>query len=228
MTEPESMTPEPVTSEPLREEPEKKIAPDGGSPSPVLIVFLLIPLFGILTALAMVAADLRTQRLAATNADAPFITGNPATLVGLEAPAFELARLETEDLATLDDYTGDILFLNFWQTTCVPCIEELPDFAEFIEDQGDALTPVHVLAINFGETPGTVLDFFEEYGITGVPVAMDADSQTRRDYGVQGIPVTFVVGPDGVVNYTHIGALTYDQMQEYAALMRDPARVGDA
>lgn len=190
---------------------KRKITPaETGRPSPVLVIFLIVPLLGILVALLMIAAE---QPAPAINeASAP----SSQSLVSRPAPYFELATLEGETIS-LDDYAGRTLFLNFWQTTCAPCVRELPAFAEFAESQGE--DGAAVLAVNFDETSAMVFSFFEENGITGVPVAMDADSSVRRTYGVVQIPVTYVIAPDGTVRFLQIGELTIDDMEEYAELV---------
>ena len=128
-----SDTQQPVTP------PEKRLETDGGRPSPVLIVLLVIPLTGILIALLMIATNM--DAFQTTTSDAPR-TSN--TLINYPAPAFELRNLDGQPVS-LSDYEGKTLFLNFWQTTCAPCIEELPDFADFQAEYGDTAA---VLAVN--------------------------------------------------------------------------------
>ena len=125
--------------------------------NPVMVAFLVIPLLGIIIALLMVANNIQNQQ----NADANtiFNNDNPTTLLNSQAPEFELNDLNGQPVA-LSDYRGKILFLNFWQTTCPPCIEEMPDFLDFMADQDEDVT---WLTVNFGETDSIVREFFASY-----------------------------------------------------------------
>lgn len=196
-----------MTSESQQNDPQQPAT--SGKPAPILIVFLIIPLLGILMALLMVASEL-TQASAADGLIAAI--SNPAILVNSSAPDFTLPRLDS-GIVSLEDYRGRILFLNFWQTTCVPCVTELPEFIEFMSEQNPE--EVALLAVNFEESAETIRAFLARHNIVGLPIALDLQSTVRREYGIQGIPVTFVIDAQGTVRYTNIGALTLDDMQAY-------------
>jgi thiol-disulfide isomerase/thioredoxin len=181
-------------------------------PKPVLVIFLLLPILGILAALVMVALEMQANR----GDNLPEGPSNPSTLVNYAAPDFSLADLNGGTVS-LADYSGKILFLNFWQTTCPPCIEELPDFLSFMEEQPD---DVAWLTVNVEETPQMVREFFAANDFLGIPVAFDPDSVTRYAYGVFGFPVTFVIDGEGVVRYLSIGALSYEEMNDILASVR--------
>jgi peroxiredoxin len=208
------MTTQDSHSEQTAQPPARKPS-DNGTPSPVLVIFLVIPLLGILVALLMVAGELRNQQATVPQDLPPELAGNAASLVNQVAPDFTLPSLEGPDV-TLSDYRGRVVFVNFWQTTCPPCIEELPDFREFISDNDPA--EVALLAVNVDESRQTITDFFTENNIVGIPVVLDSNSAVRRTYGVMGFPVTFVIDEEGVVRFTMIGAITYDDMTELLEL----------
>lgn len=203
-------TEEVVSPAPTSDEPNLKTKT--GKPAPVLLVFLMIPLLGILIALLMIALEPPTQP-ETTTAD---LQARSMSLIDFAAPHFELSNLDGERV-TLADYEGQPLFLNFWQTTCAPCVRELPAFAEFDAEQDQAA----VLAINFDETSQDIRNFFEENGIEGVPVALDPDSGVRRSYGVEFIPTTFVIDSDGVVRFIKLGELTFDDMGDYLDILNN-------
>ena len=214
-----------MTSQTHDETPIEQPIPtdDIGTPSPALVVFLVLPLLGILAALVMVAMDLRDQR-ALQNPD---LTIDPVqsapTLVNYPAPEFTLNNLDGQEVA-LSDYRGKIVYLNFWQTTCPPCIEEMPDFRDFINDTNP--DEVALLTVNVDETVTDVNEFFARIDLQGIPVVMDTNSEVRRAYGVQGFPVTFIIDAEGVVRFMNIGLLTYDDMEEYLELMQNPEVAG--
>jgi len=195
--------------------PEEKTIDDDKSIHPVLVIFLLLPLLGIIAALLMIINDMQRQDTTRTADTAP----NPSQLISFAAPEFTLNDLNGNPVA-LSDYRGKILFLNFWQTTCPPCIEEMPDFIAFMEDQPDDVT---WLTVNFGENETMVREFFAAYDFIGIPTVLDPNSNVRFQYGVFGAPVTFVINPDGVIQYMNIGQLSYDDMVTLADAVRDGA-----
>lgn len=180
-------------------------------PSPALVVFLVIPLVGLLVALVMIAMEGGGQANNATGG----LPQNTNTLINYPAPNFEVRNMQGETIA-LADYAGRALVLNFWQTTCAPCVRELPALADFAAAEGE--TGAAVLAINFDETSQMISDFFAENGISGVPVALDPNSDVRRTYNVQGIPVTYIIAPDGTVRFRHLGEVTYEELEQYVDL----------
>jgi cytochrome c biogenesis protein CcmG, thiol:disulfide interchange protein DsbE len=193
--------------------PEQPVT-DNANPSPVLVIFLVLPLLGILVALLMVATEMRNQR---TQDGITQIVDNPATLINYAAPDFNLPTLDGQQVS-LADYRGKILFLNFWQTTCVPCITEMPEFLDFMADQNP--DKVALLAINVAESPGLVREFFATNDIIGIPTALDNDSAVHNEYGVHGYPMTFIINEEGVVRFLSIGGLNYDDMEEYLNLVQ--------
>jgi peroxiredoxin len=181
-------------------------------PSMVLVIFLIIPLLGILAALLMVVNELQASR-----GNALPTLNNPAELANYLAPEFTLNDLNGQPVS-LSDYRGKILFLNFWQTTCPPCVEEMPDFMAFMDEQPE---DVAWLTINVEETPQTIREFFAVNNFIGVPVVLDPESQMRYAYGVFAFPVTFVIDKEGIVRYVQIGQLSYEDMNDLVATVRE-------
>ena len=184
---------------------------DIGQASPLLLLFVLIPLIAILLVLLNVATELRNQSLVDVETIA-----SPSSLLDFEAPYFELPNLDG-DLVSLLDYRGKIVYLNFWQTTCPPCVRELPDFVNFIDEQDE---DVAWLAINVAETPEMVRTFFAKHDFLGIPVLMDKDSTVRNQYGVIGFPVTYVLDTEGIVRHLSIGELSYAEMEAILEVMK--------
>lgn len=191
-----------------------------GRPAPLLVIFLILPLLGILLALLMLAsnnAPASPQSIVVGEPPADLDT-NTASLINFQAPRFTLNTLEGAPIS-LEAFQGKSLFLNFWQTTCEPCKREMPAFVDFIAENEQNGTPIEVLAISFDETAEMVRAFFSQNNIDLIPLALDPDSTVRRSYGVQGIPVTFVIDDAGIVRYMHIGEMDLRQMRSYAELI---------
>jgi thiol-disulfide isomerase/thioredoxin len=177
-------------------------------PSPVLIVLLIVPLVGILLALLMIALTPRQPE-----GGLPTTGVQAASLINFTAPPFDVLDLNGEVFSLLD-YRGRVVFLNFWQTTCLPCEIEMPDLARFSREQGD--DGVAVIALNFGETNETVREWLAARDIVGLKVGMDYESRIQRAYGVLNLPTTFVIDPEGRVVYMKLGIMSLDEMYQYA------------
>ncbi len=178
-------------------------------PAPLLIVLLIVPLLGILIALIMIAANPNAQASTLPNNLNP----QSASMINFTAPAFDVLDPNGEMFSLLD-YEDRVIFLNFWQTTCVPCEVEMPDLAQFSREQGDE--GIIVIAINFGEQTEPVKQWLAARDVVGLKVGMDYESRIQRAYGVANIPTTFVIDKNGVVVYMKLGTMTLDEMYEYA------------
>ena len=181
------------------------------SPSRALLLLLIIPLLGIFAALLLQVLEMQK----AFDAAAAFAPAPPRTVIAFRAPDFELPLLDGVTLASPSDYAGRPLFLNFWATWCAPCVRELPALEEFvathaIDDQGPAL-----LTINLGESAAKISAFLEDIAVQEIPVALDINQVVKRDYGVQNLPTTFVIDGSGVVRFTKLGEMKYEEMGLY-------------
>ncbi|SEM76275.1 Thiol-disulfide isomerase or thioredoxin [Loktanella fryxellensis] len=112
------------------------------------------------------------------------------------APAPE-ATFTTEDgaEASLADYAGKPVVLNFWATWCAPCREEMPHLSALQDAMGaDAV----VLTVATGRNPPEAIDrFFEEIGVDNLPKALDPRQEMARAFGVLGLPVTVLIDAEG-------------------------------
>ena len=137
----------------------------------------------------------------------------PAAAVGRAAPAFRLRALDGS-LTELTDHRGQYVLLNFWASWCGPCRGETPELQAFFERQSPGLV---VLGVNQQETVETAREFAEAFGVT-YPIPLDTDGQVSSTYRVStGLPVSFLIDPEGVIQRIHLGALTGDDLAELAA-----------
>ena len=118
-----------------------------------------------------------------------------------DAPALSLPQLDGApfDLAR---YTGRTVVVNFWATWCLPCIKELPALEEAWQKLQKR--DVVLVAVNMGDTPERIRRFLARRPVS-FPILMDAGSQTSTPWQIQGLPTTYVVGPDGRIHYGAIG-----------------------
>ncbi len=139
------------------------------------------------------------------NAPEPVIPaggGEDSPLLGKEAPSFSLPMLDGSSSFDLASKKGHVVVLDFWASWCGPCIKSLPGLVAMAG--GFPADKVELVGINQGESPELVKRFLEARGLK-LSVALDADQSVGRKYGVDAIPRTIVVGPDGKVAWEQTG-----------------------
>ncbi len=180
-------------------------------PAPVLVIFLIFPLIGIVTALAILNSGTQqgTPIALEDRASAPTAFPTPARRVAVD---FRLAALGDTQVQ-LSDYRGRVVFLNFWATWCEPCLREMPAFVEFQAQQDE--NGAAVLLINMGEDRTQVAAFVEQLGVGNLPILLDPGRDVSRAYAVELLPTTLIIDALGVVQYTRYGELTVAEMDTY-------------
>lgn len=131
--------------------------------------------------------------------------------VGEKAPDFELVDLDGEK-HRLSDYEGQGVFLNFWGTFCKPCEEEFP----YINNQYEKFKNlgVQVLAVNVGETEFAVSKFVDRHQLD-FPVVIDETGDVQTAYGVNPLPITFLIDKNGTVIKSYVGQLTEARVHDF-------------
>jgi thiol-disulfide isomerase/thioredoxin len=114
-----------------------------------------------------------------------------------------------EELTDLSDFRGNVVVVNFWATWCPPCRREMPSL-ERLKNKMEA-EGVTVLAVNIGEDADTVFSFLGTVEPSPTfPLLFDSDAASLEDWGVKGLPTTFVVAPDGAIAYRAVGGREFD------------------
>ncbi len=104
----------------------------------------------------------------------------------------------TEDggTATLADYKGKYVLLNFWATWCAPCRKEMPMLSELQTEFGG--DDFEVLTLATGRNPVPAIEgFFDEIDVSNLPMHRDPKQQVAREMGVLGLPITVILDPEG-------------------------------
>jgi len=127
----------------------------------------------------------------------------PSTATGQAAPKVQLQRLPGyEPFAQSDLLTGEVKLVNFWASWCAPCRAEHPTLMELSQQN------IPVYGVNFKDNPLKAMAFLDELGDPYVLGGADPDAEMAVDWGVYGLPETFVLGPDGTVLLRVAGPLT--------------------
>jgi cytochrome c biogenesis protein CcmG/thiol:disulfide interchange protein DsbE len=134
----------------------------------------------------------------------------PSPLVDKPAPAFQLTQLHApEQRFGVADMKGKVWLLNVWASWCVSCREEHPFLMELAK-QGS----VPIVGLNYKDKPQDAMQWLTRFGNPYQLSVVDAEGRTGIDFGVYGVPETFLIDRDGVIRYKQIGPLTREAWQQ--------------
>lgn len=129
------------------------------------------------------------------------------------APDFDFNLLgDDARAATLSEYKGDVVLINFWATWCAPCVHEMPALSQLQETYSDDLT---VLCIS-DETSDTVYDFLDDFEPLVQPIGvLESVSELPGEYTMmqQIRPVSYVIDREGIIREVIRGARSYEQFE---------------
>jgi cytochrome c biogenesis protein CcmG, thiol:disulfide interchange protein DsbE len=129
----------------------------------------------------------------------------PSALIGQPAPVTSLppiAALNGVPGISPADFKGKVTLLNVFASWCVPCRDEHPVLLTLANDRRFQL-----IAINYKDKPENAAAFLSELGNPYAKIGADQNGRAGIDWGVYGVPETYVIGPDGVIRYKHVGPL---------------------
>jgi len=132
----------------------------------------------------------------------------PGPLTEGPAPDFTLSLFEGGQLS-LNDLHGQVLVVNFWASWCPPCRTEAPIYQSVWESYRER--GVTFVGVNYQDTEPPAQAFIEEFGIT-YPNGAEERGRISDAYGVQGVPETFIISPEGEIAEVFIGSPTEAQL----------------
>jgi len=132
---------------------------------------------------------------------------------GSAAPDFELDTLSGDSMS-LSSLKGKKVIINFWATWCPPCRSEMPDMQKIQDEHNGDVVVLAVNLTNSESSIDTVDKFVSELGLT-FPVLLDQKGQINNQFEVLSYPTSYFVDEEGVIQTKFVGALTYDQMNEF-------------
>lgn len=136
------------------------------------------------------------------------------------AQDFSLNTIDGGGVVTLSQYRGDVVYLSFWASWCVPCREEMPHLQRLWEKHAEQ--GFQVIGINVDENIEDARKFASDHGIE-FPLVHDTDRSVSKLYKVAGYPSHYLVGRDGRVHFSALGFTPDDALavtQEVETLLR--------
>lgn len=132
------------------------------------------------------------------------IDGTDSELVGTSPKDFSMKLLDGSEFK-LSEAKGDIVILDFWATWCGPCVRALPDYLEVMKELDSK--NVRFIAVNQEEKEARIKGFLESKKLK-MTVGLDPESKIGDIFGVESIPQTVIIGPDGKIEWLHVGYKT--------------------
>lgn len=134
----------------------------------------------------------------------------PSPLIGQPAPDFKLPVLDQAGKTlSKQDFMGDVWLLNVWASWCGSCRIEHPLFNKLAQKN-----IVTIVGLNYKDDPIAAKQWLSQLGNPYQVSIMDQEGRTGIDYGVYGVPETFVIDKKGIVRYKHTGPVEGDDMLE--------------
>jgi cytochrome c biogenesis protein CcmG/thiol:disulfide interchange protein DsbE len=142
----------------------------------------------------------------------------PSAMIGKPVPKFTLPPLDglkkdggadVPGLSSADLTSGKPTIINVFASWCVPCLEEHPMLLELAKEPG-----VRLFAINYKDDPASARRFLGLHGDPYARVGADHTGRVAINFGVYGVPETYVISSDGKIAYRHVGPLTEETIKK--------------
>ncbi|MEN0119104.1 MAG: DsbE family thiol:disulfide interchange protein [Agrobacterium cavarae] len=152
------------------------------------------------------------------------VSAIPSALIGTKAPALALPPLEGSNVPALTDaaITGKLTLVNVFASWCVPCRQEHPMLKELSKDRR-----LNIVGINYKDKADNAVRFLGELGNPYAAIGIDPNGRAAIDWGVYGIPETYLVGPDGTILYKKVGPIDVTTYERELIPAIESAAAGD-
>src|SRR5690625_3991230 len=134
----------------------------------------------------------------------------PSAWIDNPAPAFTLPQFANQaETFSPDAMKGKVWLMNVWASWCLPCLEEHPVIRELTTEHG-----VPVVGLNYKDIRNEAISWLNRHGDSYLVSVSDTQGRGGSDYGVYGVPETFLIDQAGVLRYNLIGSHTHDAVRD--------------
>ena len=140
----------------------------------------------------------------------------PSALIGHPAPKTDLPPLaglarDGQAVPGLSNaaFPGEVTLVNVWASWCIPCADEVPLLEQLAKDKR-----IRLVGINYKDPTDNARRFLNRYGNPFAAVGVDASGRTSIDWGVYGVPETYLIGRDGTIAYKLVGPVTAENLAQ--------------
>ena len=128
----------------------------------------------------------------------------PSNLLDKNVPNFEAeSLLKSENFVSSKEFGNEIILVNFFASWCGPCRDEHVYIKRFANEK-----EIRVIGINYKDVPDNTIEWLKDLGNPYSDIPVDKNGRIAIDWGVYGIPETFIVNSKGVIKYRHVGPIT--------------------
>jgi len=128
----------------------------------------------------------------------------PSNLLNKNVPEFKTESLiKNENFVSSYEFGDEIVLVNFFATWCKPCRDEHSYIKRFLDEK-----KIKIIGINYKDDSKKTLDWLKNLGNPYSNIAIDKRGKIAIEWGVYGIPETFIVNSDGIIKYRHVGPIT--------------------
>jgi len=145
----------------------------------------------------------------------------PCNLINRNVPIFETDSLfKNEKFSSKQKFGEEIILVNFFATWCKPCHDEHKYIMDFANKE-----KIKVIGINYKDNDKKVKEFLKKLGNPYSEIAIDRKGRIAIDWGVYGIPETFIVNSEGVIKYRHAGQVTKKIYKKINSILNEISNV---
>ena len=141
----------------------------------------------------------------------------PSNLINKEVPDFETkSLLKNENFISSEEFGNEIILVNFFATWCKPCRDEHIFIKRFSKEKG-----IRIIGINYKDKFSNTTKWLNDLGNPYSDIPLDKNGRIAIDWGVYGIPETFVVNSKGIIKYRHVGPITKKVYKKISLLIEE-------
>ena len=141
----------------------------------------------------------------------------PSAFINKKVPIFQAnTLLKKQTFVSKNEFGNEITLVNFFATWCSPCRDEHVYIKRFANEKG-----IRVIGINYKDNSNNAIEWLKNLGNPYSDVPIDKDGRIAIDWGVYGIPETFVINSNGIIKYRHIGPVTKKIYKKINLLIKD-------